>query len=136
MSNLIINYLYRDEGNYKDHPMNTARLSFPWQRPLSLHRAIAGRDLTGILVDDGNLLLRFSDAMVVVDLSTRAHRFQPVLATWITFPGWLRIARVIEDQSQVILVVSGALFTARIVIRHINNEWRMILQGGRILAPN
>ena len=103
-------------------------------RPPSLQCAIAGRDLTGILVDDGNLLLRFPDAMMVVDLSTRTYHFQSVLATWMTFPGWLRIARVIEDQSQIILVVSGALFTARIIIRSTKNGWQMILQGGRILA--
>ena len=105
-------------------------------RPLSLQRTLAGRDLTGILVEDGNLLLRFPDATMVVDLSTRAYRFQPILATWLTFPGWLRIVRVIQDQSQIILVVSGALFTARIIIRRTKDDWRMVLQGGRILASN
>jgi len=105
-------------------------------RPPSLQRAIAGRDLTGILMDDSNLLLRFPDAMMVIDLSMRTYRFQPILATWMTFPGWLRIVRVIEDQSQIILVVSGALFTARIIIRKTKDGWRMVLQGGRILASN
>jgi hypothetical protein len=114
--------------------MNIAWLSFLRHRPPSLQRAIAGRDLTGILLEDGNLLLRFPDATMVIDLSTRAYRFQPILATWLTFPGWLRIARVIEDQSQIILVVSGALFSARIIIRRAKDDWRMILQGGRILA--
>lgn len=114
--------------------MNFSWLFFLRHRPPSLHHAIAGRDLTGILVDDGSLLLRFPDATMVVNLSTRTYCFQPVLATWLTFPGWLRIARVIQDQSQIILVVSGALFTARIIIRRTKDDWRMVLQGGRILA--
>jgi hypothetical protein len=116
--------------------MSIAWPPFLQHRPPSLRDAIAGRDLTGILVEDDNLLLRFPDAAMVIDLPTRTYRFQTVLATWLTFPGWLRIAHVIEDKSQVILVVSGALFTARIIIRHTKNGWRMILQGGRILAPN
>ena len=116
-------------------------MNFSWphflrRKPPSLQRAIAGRDLTGILLEDGNLLLRFPDAMMVIELSTRAYRFQPILATWMTFPGWLRIVSVIEDQSQIILVVSGALFTARIIIRKTKDGWRMVLQGGRILASN
>ena len=87
--NLIINYLYRDKDKS------------------SLHQAIAGRSLTGMLIDDGNLLLRFNDAAMVVDLSKRTFAFRRVLADWITFPGWLRITRVIEHQNQIILEVSA-----------------------------
>ena len=116
--------------------MSITWLPFLRHQPPSLQHVIAGRDLTGILVDGGNLLLRFPDAMMIIDLAARTYRFQPILATWLTFPGWLRIVRVIEDQSQIILVVSGALFTARIIIRSTKDGWRMILQGGRILASN
>ena|ERR1700690_443753 len=114
--NLIINYLYRD--NHKP----------------SLQQAIAGRGLTGILIDDGNLLLRFTDAAMVIDLSKRTFAFRRVLADWIIFPGWLRITRVIEDQNQIILEVSGALFTSRIVVRRADGDWKIVLQGGRILG--
>ena len=114
--NLIINYFYRD----KNKP--------------SLHRAVAGRSLTGILIDDGNLLLRFTDAAMVIDLSKRTFAFRRVLADWLTFPGWLRISRVIEDQNQIILEVSGALFTSRIAIRKTDGDWKIVLQGGRILG--
>ena len=114
--NLIINYLYRDKDKS------------------SLHRAIAGHNLTGILIDDGNLLLRFNEAAMVVDLSKRTFAFRRVLADWITFPGWLRITRVIEDQNQIILEVSGALFTSRIAVRRVEGDWKIVLQGGRILG--
>ncbi len=100
----------------------------------SLHQAIAGRDLIGIMLDDGNLLLRFIDAAMVINLSERTYRFQRVLSDWIAFPGWLRVARVIEDQNQVILEVSGAIYTARIAVRKSgNDDWHIVFQGGRIL---
>jgi hypothetical protein len=51
-----------------------------------------------------------------------------------TFPGWLRIARVLQDDSQVTLEVYGALFTSRLVLRKSDGAWRVIFQGGRILA--
>ena len=101
-----------------------------------LHRILAGRILTGILLDNGDphLLLRFQDATMLVNLETRSHSFQSIQATWMMFPGWLRITRVVEDRSQVILEVSGALFIAHIAVRKIGGEWRMVLQGGRLLA--
>ena len=103
-------------------------------RQPSLHRAIAGRILTGILVEEDNLLLRFVDATLRIDLNTRVYKFQSVLVHWLTLPGWLRVTRVIEDQHQVILETSGGLFTARIVVREIEHEWHITFQGGRILA--
>jgi hypothetical protein len=103
-------------------------------RQPSLHRAIAGRILTGILVEEDNLLLRFVDATLRIDLNTRVYKFQSVLVHWLTLPGWLRVTRVIEDQHQVILEISGGLFTARIVVRETEREWHITFQGGRILA--
>ena len=100
----------------------------------SLHRAIAGRVLTGILIEEENLLLRFVDATLRVNLKTRTYGFQPVQVHWLTLPGWLRVTRVIQDQHQVILETSGNLFTARIVVRETECEWHMTFQGGRILA--
>jgi hypothetical protein len=114
--------------------INLWRVFHPSPEKPSLQRAIAGRDLTGIMLDDGNLLLRFTDAQMVINLSDRTFRFQHVLSDWITFPGWIRISRVIEDQSQIILEVSGALFTARIAVRQTNSDWMIVFQGGRILA--
>ena len=103
-------------------------------RAPTLHRAIAGRDLTGIMLDDGNLLLRFIDSSMVIDLEKRTYRFQRVSSDWLAFPGWLRVTRVIEDQSQVILEVSGAIYTARIAVRKRgNDDWHIVFQGGRIL---
>ncbi len=109
--------------------------SVPRCKP-ALQRVVAGRILTGILIDDGNLLLRFVDAMLIVDLSKRICRFQSVLANWMILPGWLRVVRVIEDQNQIIMVVSGALYTAHIIVRKVGGEWNIVLQGGRILASN
>jgi hypothetical protein len=104
------------------------------QRPPSLHHAIAGRLLTGILVEEDNLFLRFVDATLRVNLKTRSYSFNPVPVHWLILPGWLRVVRVIEDQYQVILETSGSLFTARIVVREIEREWRITFQGGRILV--
>jgi hypothetical protein len=100
----------------------------------SLQRAIAGRILTGILVEENNLYLRFVDSTLCVDLHTRAYKFQPVQVYWLTLPGWLRVTRVIEDQHQVILETSGSLFTARIIVRKAGKEWHITFQGGRILT--
>ena len=110
------------------------RLFCPPPEKPSLHRAIAGRNLTGIMLDDGNLLLRFTDAQMVFHLSDRTFQFQRVLSDWIAFPGWLHISRVIEDQSQIVLEVSGALFTARIAVRRAGEDWKIVFEGGRILA--
>jgi len=112
--------------------MNALQRYFKSQH--SLHHAIAGRVLTGILIEEESLLLRFVDATLRVNLKTRVYKFQPVLAHWLTLPGWLRVTRVIEDQHQVILETSGGLFIARIIVREIENEWRITFQGGRILA--
>ena len=74
------------------------------------------------------------EATLVVHLSDHTFSFQRVCATWLTFPGWLRISRVSEDSNQVILEVSGGLFTARITARNLDGEWKIVLQGGHILA--
>jgi hypothetical protein len=103
-------------------------------RPPSLHKAIAGRALTGLLLQDNSLFLRFVDATLALDLDTRAFIFRPLRGHWMTFPGWLRIARVLQDDSQVTLEVCGALFTSRLVLRKSDGAWRVIFQGGRILA--
>ncbi len=80
--------------------------------------------------------LRFSDnSAVVVDLSTRkveeksAHDYKE----WLMLPGWVRIANVIEDANQIILVVSGAIYTARISFRFSHQRWQIFFSGGRIL---
>ena len=111
-------------------------LKFIRSQPDSLDRAIAGRNLTGIMLDDGNLLLRFTDAQMIINLSDRTFRFHHVLSDWITFGGWLRVSHVIEDQSQIILEVTGAIFTARIAVRKTGDDWHIVFQGGRVLASH
>jgi len=46
---------------------------------------------------------------------------------------WVRIANVIEDASQIILIVSGAIYTARISFRFSHQHWQILFSGGRIL---
>ena len=99
---------------------------------------IAGRELSGFLLDGDKALvrLRFSDnTAVLIDLTTRvvkeksAHDYKE----WLMLPGWLRIINVIEDASQIILVVSGAIYTSRISIRFSQRRWQIYFSGGRIL---
>ena len=100
----------------------------------SLHSAIAGRILTGLLIEENNLLLRFTDTSMIVNLPDRTFAFRTIQAHYITFPGWLRVMHVAQDQSQIILEVLGGLYTARISICFTNNNWKIVFQGGRILA--
>ena len=121
-------------------------ISFPRRKP-SLASATCGRELNALILDDDNktLRLRFSDnSAVVVNLYTRdfkmvsAHKYQE----WLTLPGCLRIANVIEDANQIILVVSGAtpalacgasVYTARISFRISHQRWQIFFSGGRLL---
>ena len=112
-------------------------ISLP-RRKLSLASAICGRELNALFNDEDNqtLRLRFSDnSATVVNLCTRdfemvsAHKYKE----WLALPGWVRIANVIEDTSQIILVVSGAIYTARISFRFSHQRWQIIFSGGRIL---
>ena len=89
--------------------------------------------------------LRFSDnSAVVVNLSTRkvVEKSARDYKEWLMLPGWVRIANVIEDTSQIILVVSGAtpalacgasVYTARISFRFSHQRWQILFSGGRIL---
>jgi hypothetical protein len=97
----------------------------------SLHRVIAGRILIGIQVDEDNLLLRFMDSTLCVNLKTRMYKFQPVFADWMTLPDLLLVTQVIEDQHQVILETSGGSCAAHIEVREIGREWRITLQSWR-----
>jgi len=112
-------------------------ISLPRRKP-SLASVIRGRELNALFLHDDNqtLRLRFSDnSAAVVNLYTRdfemvsAHKYKE----WLTLPGWVRIANVIEDASQIILVVSGAIYTARISFRFSNQRWQILFSGGRII---
>ena len=112
-------------------------ISLP-RRKLSLASAICGRELNALILDDDNqtLRLRFSDNnAAVINLYTRdfemvsAHKYKE----WLTLPGWVRIANVIEDARQIVLIVSGAIYTARISFRYSHQRWQIFFSGGRIL---
>lgn len=113
---------------------------WPISRPRrnSLASAICGRELSGLLLEDDNqtVRLRFSDnSAVVMELSTRKVEEKSArdYKEWLMLPGWVRIAGVIEDVNQVILVVSGAIYTSRISIRFSHQRWQIFFSGGRIL---
>ena len=111
-------------------------ISLPRRKP-SLASAISGRELNALFLDDDlTLRLRFSDnSAAVVNLCTRdfemvsGHKYKE----WLTLPGWVRIANVIEDANQIILVVSGAIYTARISFRFSHQRWQIFFSGGRLL---
>ena len=112
-------------------------ISLPRRKP-SLETAICGRELNALILDDDNqtLRLRFSDnSAAVINLCKRdfemvsAHKYKE----WLTLPGWVRIANVIEDANQIILVVSGAIYTSRISFRFSHQRWQIFFSGGRIL---
>lgn len=112
-------------------------ISIPRRKP-SLASAINGRELNALSLDDDNqtLRLRFSDnSAAVINLCTRdfemvsAHKYKE----WLTLPGWVRIANIIEDANQIILVVSGAIYTARISFRFSHQRWQIFFSGGRLL---
>jgi len=47
----------------------------------SLHSAIAGRILTGLLIEENNLLLRFTDTSMIVNLPDRTFAFRTAFST-------------------------------------------------------
>lgn len=111
----------------------------PDKRPkkkASLKNAISGRMLTAIYVEGSNLYLRLSDAIVTINLDTREYRFGGRRPDdfWIVPFGWLRISRLLEEQSQIILEVAGSLYSARIYVRFAENRWFISFAGGRGLA--
>jgi len=105
----------------------------------TLHQALTGRLLTGIWLEADHFYLRLSDCKItdinLVDrhLTTGERPDGGNKAPWITFPGWLKILRVLQDSTQIILEV-GALYTARICVRRSKERWRIVFQGGRALA--
>jgi len=112
-------------------------ISFPRRKP-SLASALRGRELNALFLEGDNqtLRLRFSDnSAAVINLCTRdlemvsAHKYKE----WLTLPGWVRIANFIEDASQIILVVSGAIYTARISFRFSQGRRKIFFSSGRIL---
>ncbi len=111
--------------------------SHPQRKP-SLASAIEGREVNALFLDEENqtLRLRFSDnSAVIADL--RSRNFHTGSArdyeTWLALPGWVRVIRVVEDASQIILVVAGAIYTSRISFRSSHRGWRLVFSGGRIL---
>jgi hypothetical protein len=111
---------------------------WPFSRPKpSLASVLRGRELTAFFLDDdaGTARLRFSDSSALAaDLDARTFKRVPAdQDAWLSLPGWVRIVNVVEDASQVILVVSGAIYTARISFRNSRGRWRLILSGGRVL---
>jgi hypothetical protein len=100
---------------------------------------IEGREVNALFLDEENqtLRLRFSDnSAVIVDLCSREFHTGSARdhKAWLALPGWVRVIRVIEDASQIILVVAGAIYTARISLRFSHHRgWRLIFSGGRIL---
>jgi hypothetical protein len=93
----------------------------------SLHDALAGRMLTGLIIEEGRLFLRLTDRTVCVDLATRAWNNEKRAGAWLSFPGWLLIRRVIQDASQVTLDISGALYSARISARLVHGDWMLVM---------
>ncbi len=91
-----------------------------------LQDILAGRLLTGLFLEDACLHLRFTDAVMVVDLATRSHRFEPQRDVWLSFPGWLRIARVLQDTDQIVIETTGAVYSSRISIRHTQGTWQVL----------
>jgi hypothetical protein len=114
-------------------------ISNPVKRKVSLQEAICGRDLTGLYLEEetNELHLRFIDSTLTIHLGTRDIEFRKrdiASSMWLSFPGWLRVTRVIEDGHQISLVVSGAIYTMRIVVRESHQHWHILFQGGRLLA--
>ena len=94
----------------------------------SLKKLLRNKLLTGIYLDEGTLHLRLTDAVITIDLASREWRFGNKEGTFLTFPGLLRIVRVLEDDNQVLLVISGAIFSSRIAVRK-KKEWNLMLDS-------
>lgn len=95
-----------------------------------------GREITGFYVgnDDRVARVRFSDstALLINPDRTFKHVEANVFSEWLTIPGWVRVANVIEDENQIIFVVSGAIYTSRISFRKCGERWQLAFTGGRI----
>lgn len=107
------------------------------RRASHLAPALRGRELKALFLDAGEDMVRlcFSDnSAVAINLQTRAVNSIRVkeYPVWISLPGWVRIADVTEDASQIVLVVSGTIYTARISLRLVRERWRIVFSGGRI----
>ena len=94
----------------------------------TIKELLVGRLLTGIIINEGILSLRCTDARIEVDLNARSWKFGSSPDYWLTFPGLLRIAGVLEDKSQIVLIISGALYSSKIAIRKKTN-WRILLDA-------
>ncbi len=113
-------------------------MRFPFfSKRSALAATLIGREINALYLDDGTAAarLRFSDgSAVVIDLQSR--RSSPIkaneYAVWLTLPGWVRIANVIEDASQVVMVVAGAICTARITFRLSRERWQIYFSNGRL----
>ena len=93
-----------------------------------LKELLRNKFLTGIFLEEGSLHLRLTDAVIAVNLKTRDWRFGSKKRTFLTFPGLLRIVRVLEDDNQVVLIISGAVYSSRIAIRK-NKDWRILFDA-------
>jgi hypothetical protein len=91
----------------------------------TLQDALTGRLLTGLFIEDNCLHLRFTDAVMTVDLDARTYRYGPQREVWLAFPGWLRIEHVLQDSSQIVLETSGTVYSSRISIRHTQGRWQI-----------
>lgn len=94
----------------------------------SLKELLSNKLLTGIYLEDGLLYLRLTDAVITVDLNTREWSFSKKRRIWLVFPGLLRIAQVQEDHHQVVLIISGAIFSSKISLRK-KKEWNLLLDA-------
>jgi hypothetical protein len=94
----------------------------------TLKDLLKNKFLTGIFLEEGTLHLRLTDAVIAVNLKTRDWRFGSKKRTFLTFPGLLRIVRVLEDDNQVVLIISGAVYSSRIAIRK-NKDWRILFDA-------
>lgn len=72
---------------------------------------------------------------MLISLETRNFLGSPakLWREWITFPGWLRIMGVKETPDQIILTVSGAIYSSHIILREAGDTgWEMSFNGGQI----
>ena len=113
---------------------------FPFRRSVPpsprLQDRITGQILTGIWLENDNLYLCFAGKKVLnlhLDSRECTEGGRGSDKPWLIFPGWLTVQRVMQDAAQVILVV-GALYSARICVRKTHGQWRIVFQGGRDLA--
>ncbi len=94
----------------------------------TLKELLRNKFLTGIFLEEGTLHLRLTDAVIAVNLQTREWRFGSKKTIFLTFPGLLRIVRVLEDDNQLVLIISGAVYSSRIAIRK-KKDWRILFDA-------